>query len=157
MLFAQWVGRDGDELKIAFVYNFTKFITWPSAKFADSAAFDICVFGREELVGKFRALETQRARDRTIEVGRITGAAEALACEVLYVEAASLGSASVSATLASVQDLPVLTISDGGQFNDNGGVIELTENNNKIAFSIDDDLADAKQLDISSRLLRLAR
>lgn len=157
MLVAQRGGVEGDDLKIAFVYNFTKFISWPSEKFADSAAFDICVVGKEDLVRRFQTLQGQRAQDRTIAVAGVTGAAEARACEVLYVQSASLGSASATATLASVQDLPILTISDGAPFNDSGGVIELKENNNKIAFSIDEQHADAKQLDISSQLLRLAK
>lgn len=157
LLLAQRSGVEGDDLKIAFVYNFTKFVSWPAASLADSAGFDICVLGKQDLARKFQSLENQRVHERVIAVKPVAAAADARSCEVLYVEAASLGSASASSTLAAVQNLPVLTISDGAPFILNGGVIELKEHNNKIVFSIDEARADAGQLGISSQLLRLAK
>lgn len=61
------------------------------------------------------------------------------------------------ATLTAEQDKPVFAISDGGPFKRNGGVIELKENNDRFAFSIDDTLADVRRAGLNSCLPGLGR
>ena len=73
-------------------------------------------------------------------------------CRVVYVSGLN-----VRKFLQSVGNLPVLTISDEEDFIDAGGVIGLVTEGRRIRFDINLGRARDVELQISSRLLQLAR
>ena len=77
------------------------------------------------------------------------------ACHLLFVaEAETRRSAG---GLSAVKTLPVLTVSDGKGFSQEGGIIEFYVDGVTIRFAINVDAAERSRLRISSRLLALAR
>ncbi|MES2626388.1 MAG: YfiR family protein [Pseudomonadota bacterium] len=147
---------DVEELKIAFVYNFSKYITWPQSAFGTSEDFTFCVAGDSSLLAKFDVLAGQLTNQKTVRVVPMQSPDRATQdCHVLYISAGY--KADIKPLLDITDDKPLLTVGDSNGFAEQGGVIELMEVDNKITFRINQAQALAKNLTISSRLLRLAR
>jgi hypothetical protein len=142
------VQRREDQFKAAYLFNFVKFVEWPSSASADTLT--VCFLGGE---GVHEALESgidaKRVGARKLVARRLERPASAASCEVLYAD-----SASVDVTLAT--GLPVLTISDAPQFAAHGGMIELFTENHRLRFVINVAHVQKAGLRISSDLLKLA-
>lgn len=147
---------DVEELKIAFVYNFSKYVEWPASAFAAAEDVIFCVAGSPGLVAKFDVLNGRLTNQKTIRVVPMQPPGQAIQnCQVLYV--ASDYEIDTSQLLAAFGNRPLLTVGDGRGFAERGGMIELMEVDNKITFRINNAQAQAKNIAISSLLLRLAR
>ena len=154
--FPQRIAADVEELKIAFVYNFSKYTSWPASAFASAEDFTFCIAGDPSLIDKFAILAGQQTNQKTIRVVPMQAPDRAVQeCHILYVSADY--KTDTAQLLASLGDRPLLTVGDSMGFAEQGGVIELMEVDNKISFRINKEQAAAKKLNISSRLLRLAR
>jgi hypothetical protein len=150
-------GQDVTEpaLKAAYIYNFAKFTEW-SAEIPASDPLVMCVLG-DTAVGE--ALE--RAVVGRVIVGHrivtlpVVAAAPKRACHVLYVAGVTVAQA--GEMVADLQDLPVLTISDIEGFTRVGGIAQLFFEHGQLRFRIN--LASTKRarIQISSRLLIMAR
>jgi hypothetical protein len=90
-----------------------------------------------------------------IRVQRVQDVREARDCHLLYVPAASTDRFLASAS--EVAKRPVLTVGETREFLRRGGMIQLFLDNDKVRFSINQTAADSAGLQVSSRLLRLAR
>jgi hypothetical protein len=141
-------------VKAAFLYNFTKFVRWPPG--ADQGDLALCVFGEnpfgdglEKLVHGVLLEGRRLVVRRPADLGALKG------CQVLFVSRSERER--VREILASVEDAPVLTVSDMDGFLDQGGMIELVVEENKVRFLVRQDVAERHRLEISSKLLSLAR
>lgn len=147
---------DVEDLKIAFVYNFSKYIDWPRAVFAAAEDVRFCVAGAPALIAKFAILNGQITNDRPIRIIPLQLPGQALqTCHLLYVAADS--AIDTDALLDSFGSKPLLTVGDSRGFSDRGGMIELIEVDHRITFRINNAQAQANDIAISSMLLRLAR
>lgn len=154
--FPQSIASDVEELKIAFVYNFSKYINWPDAALTAAEDFTFCVAGNAFLINKFNMLAGQITHQKSIRIVPMQASDKPIQeCHVLYVS--SDYQTDTGQLLASLGDEPLLTVSDSKGFSENGGMVELMEVDNTITFRINNTQALAKNLQISSRLLRLAR
>ena len=144
-------------LKAAFIYNFAKFTEWPADVMPAGKPLLFCVLGDaaigEALVRtvKGRALAghimevSQSAPDGPLRRG----------CHILYLSGAT---ASQAATLvAGLRDAPVLTISDVEEFTQLGGIAQFYFDHGQLRFNVHVESAKRARLQISSRLLGLAR
>lgn len=144
-----------EALKAAFVYKFTLLVTWPDAAFeGPDAPFSLCLLGGDPFDGALdRALEGRESQGRPLTVRTVE--APAPACHVLYVppdaESALRGHLSV------VRSTPILTIGETEAFADMGGVIYMLVDDGRIRFEINRGAARQAGLEISSRLLQVAR
>ena len=141
-------------VKAAFLYNFTKFVDWPPG--ADQGDLALCVFG-EDPFG--RSLETlaqgERLEGRRLVVRHPAALGDLKACHVLFVSRSERGR--TREILSSLGDAPVLTVADLDGFLDQGGIIGLIVEENKVRFQIRQDVAERSRLKISSKLLSLAK
>ncbi len=143
-------------IKAAFIYNFAKFTTWPSAAFpGPEAPLRICALGTDSLQQALSLLEDKAIRGRKPEISQLLWPDEARLCHVLFVGAAA--EARLQEILQLLDGLPVLTVSDMPDFARLGGVIGLETVQNKIRFKANIDAARNAGLSLSSKLLRLAR
>ena len=145
-----------NDVKAAFLFNFTKFVDWPAAAFHDSAEpLRICVLADAAFTRSLDGIiagETVRGRP----LRRVTPAASDVArCHVLYI--ARSESRQVQTLLSSVAGAPVLTVGESPQFNAYGGVISFVLVNGRVRFDINPRAAERAGLTVSSRLLRIAR
>lgn len=145
----------GPALTAAFLFNFVKFTTWPAEALPADAPLTMCVVNDSAILS---ALErTVGGREVLGHRIRITQATEPDAlrrCHVLYVSGQR---AIVLKTVEVVRDAPVLTVSDLHAFTESGGIIQLHVQRGQLRFAILAEAARRAQLQISARLLALAR
>jgi hypothetical protein len=142
-------------LKAAFIYNFARFTTWPAdAPSGDS--FVICVLNDTAVADALRRAVTGKSlTDRPITVTVVASAAPKRTCRVLYM--AGLPVADVATVVADLKEAPVLTISSIDGFASAGGMTQFFFEHGQLRFRIHLESAKRAGLQISSRLLIMAR
>lgn len=145
------------DLKAAFLYNFTKFVEWPTNAFTSSnTPIRFAVFADEEFGGRLKSLLAKKtAHGRSFEVQTISNAQEAKNFHIVYVPGAE-GRRALP-VLEATNKRPVLTIGESDQFLELGGIISLFFDDEQLAFEVNPQAAERAGLEISSHLLRLAK
>jgi hypothetical protein len=145
------------ELKAAFVYNFAKFVTWPADAFpSTNAPIQLGVFGDEEVSSTLRSLlSDKKAHGRSFEVKRISNPQDAKNFQIVFVTGAEIRRA--PQVLEATKKLPVLTVGETEPFLDLGGMISFVFEDAQLRFEINPEPAEKVKLEISSKLLRLAK
>lgn len=134
-------------IKAAYLYKMAAFVTWPPNAFASaSAPFRICVLKRTDVAGPLSELARgAQAWGRPVLVSEIGSAQDASQCQILFVGDGRTGLG---------DSAPVLTVTDRGAASP--GVVEFTTQQSHVRFVIHRDQADARRLQISSKLLAVA-
>lgn len=142
-------------VKAAYLYNFAKFVEWPPESFADAGApLRICIAGDNPFGSALATLSDKTVGSHRVEVLLVPATMGFDQCHIVFIGRAEQGR--FKALLAKLGRLPILTISDIGDFAQAGGMIGLVETNQRIRFDIN--LAATRQanLKLSSQLLKLA-
>jgi YfiR/HmsC-like len=144
-------GQAGEyELKAAFLYNFAKFVEWPS-----DGGGSIClgIVGPDPFGPTLeRLLAGKTVHERPLAIRRFASADAVEPCHLLFVSAA----AAATYPAAIWTRTGVLAVGEGDAFLATGGVIAFTKEGNKLRFTINAGAADRAQLKLSSQLLKLA-
>ena len=120
--FPQEHTADVEDLKIAFVYNLSKYTSWPASVFVPAESINFCIAGSPALIDKFNILNDQVTNHSTIHVVPMQlPEREIQTCHVLYV--AGDYEINTHELLASFGRRPLLTIGDRRGFSDQGGMI----------------------------------
>jgi len=145
------------EVKAAFLYNFAKFVEWPTNAFtSDAAPLRVAVFGDDDFTAKLAALlSDKKAHGRAFEVKRITNPQDAKNFHIVFVTGAESKRAIL--VLDAVKKSPVLTVGESEDFLDYGGIIMLYFEDAQPRFDINPEAAEKVKLIISSKLLRLGK
>lgn len=142
------------ELKAAFVVNFVRFTTWPPRP--PGHPLVVCVIGDARVSDALgRAARTTPPSDQTLTVVEVTAPTAIDGCQVLFVGADAAQAGSVA--LDRARERPILTIADRPGFARGRGIIELFVDGNRMRFSVNAGNASAAGLQLSSRLLGLAK
>ena len=142
-------------LKAAFIYNFARFTTWPS-DVPQSDSFTICVLNDGAVAEALRhAVSGKVLADRPITVSIVAAAAPKRSCRVLYV--AGMPVSELATVVADLHEAPVLTISSIDGFAMAGGMTQFFFEHGQLRFRIHLESAKRAGLQISSRLLIMAR
>ena len=156
-LYAQMKLATEYQVKAAFLYNFAKFIDWPSSAFTDpKQPLDICVYGRDPFGPALEdALLGKTIGERRVSIGRAMQFQDLVGCHVVFVSNSAHESA---ADLANrLKGRAVLLVGESDGFAASGGAIQFTIEDNRVHFVINPDAADRAGLKISSKLLALAK
>lgn len=147
----------GERVKAAALLNLARFVHWPPAAFnSPTDAFIIGVLGTDPF-GKFldELVKAERIGDRPIEVRRFGSAREAVTSHLLYVGPPY--DASLGERLAVLRGRPVLLVGErNARFESTAGMVSLGIVGNRLALRINLDAANAANLQVSSRVLRIA-
>jgi hypothetical protein len=141
-------------VKAAFVYNFAKFAEWPTR--AAHAPIIVCVVGDDAIAAAL--VDTVRGKNingHALEIWRPQEGTTWRTCSVLFIAAAE--SRQSASDLGGIRTMPILTVSDGKGFSQAGGIIELYVEGGRMRFAINVDAAERSGLQLSSRLLGLAK
>lgn len=133
-----------DKLKAAYMYNFTKFITWESNEAVPTV---FCVHKNAELLSFLDALVKTREKDQISVV--VSDSKDASACHMTYL------STSDDLTVAHLRNSVLITESD--TLTDTAPVFRFYTENQKLRFEIDIARADELDIKISAKLLQVAR
>jgi hypothetical protein len=143
-------------LKAAFLYNFAQFVEWPADALAPGQRLAMCVVGDAAVADalgqtiKGHAIEGHELTVTVLKVGE-----PASGCHLLYVSASEMKRS--AGLLLSAKDASVFTVSDANNFAESGGVAQLIVENDRMRFAINIASAQRGRLNISSKLLSLAR
>ena len=139
-------------VKTAFLYNFSRFVTWPAIAMHERTEFSLCVIGSDPFGEQLDKLTGKTVHSRTLVVNRLSSIAMLDSCHLLYISE----DAELVKVLSVVRDQPVLTVSDVDNFTEQGGIIQFKLVQNKVRFRINESAASSANLNISSKLLSLA-
>ena len=143
-------------LKAAFLYNFTRFIEWPTSAFAGSSeSFDVCVLAGPAFSREVEAVFAgEQVAGRAVRVVFPAPLEDLKSCHLLYI-AREQGQAAQH--LSDLAQMPLLTVGEGRRFLEQGGVIAFQVENDRVRFDVNRRRAEGTGLIISSKLLRVAR
>lgn len=150
-------GRPSEyQVKAAYLYNFTRFVEWPSqAPAVRSSSFAICVLGRDPFGQALDATVAGESVDgKSVVARRISKPEEGLDCRVLFVSASE--DPHLRGDLTVLEKIGVLTVSDIPRFSERGGMIEFVTDGDKVRFEVNLSNAKDSGLSLSSDLLKLA-
>lgn len=144
------------EVKAAFLYNFAKFIEWPSQTFSSpDEPFTVCLAGDDPFRGALeRTVQGENLNGRPLAVRRVGTGETVRGCQILYVSGQEERSS--GQIVAAAANAPVLLVGEAQDFIAAGGMIRFAQTGHRIRFEINPDAAERASLKVSSRLLRLA-
>ncbi len=145
------------KVKAAFIYQFTRFIEWPEATFAEKTSpIIICVSGDQALLDTLQELVAKKeVGGHPFEIRAPSVMMDPEECHILYI-ASDQSLDKYEAVLSGSSTMPVLTVGDAKNFTAEGGVVRLYERKSKLGIEINIDAATRRNLKISSKLLGLA-
>ncbi len=150
-------------VKAGFIYNFAKFVEWPSTAFAEpDSPIVIGVLGTDpfgEIIN--HVVEGKKIGARGFVVRRFKWSKELkdskdfTNCRILFVSSSE--KMHFEEVVEAVKGLPILTVGEAPGFAERGGMIRLMLEDNRVRFEVNVEAAHEGNLNISSRLLTLAR
>lgn len=144
-------------VKLAFLYNFTKYVEWPADSYSYvSAPLAICVVGHDPFNPDIEEeLRVRQAWGHPIRVLRLRPAETLGVCHIVFIPVTEKDHA--AKIVRSLEGSSILTVGETEGFAAMGGIINLTVERSEIHFEINRLAADRAHLKISSQLLNLAR
>ena len=147
-------------IKAGFIYNFAKFVEWPSASLPQSdSPIVIGVLGTDPFGSVLdRIVQDKKIGSHGFVVRRYKwnkDLKDLRDCQILFISASE--KAHTDEIVEFVKWLPILTIGETPGFAERGGVIRFTLEDNRVRFEVNVDAAHNANLNISSRLLTLAK
>jgi len=155
-LAAQGVQAPEYQVKAVFLFNFAQFVDWPPQVVPDSQApLIIGILGHDPFGGILDVtVRGERRGPRPFEVRRYQRVEDIKACDILFISQSE--NDGLEEILLSLKNQPILTVSDSPRFAERGGMIHLVTERNRIRLKINLRAAQAANLTISSKLLRVA-
>ena len=161
-------------VKLVFLYNFLKFVEWPKEKIPDSnEPMIIGIIGTDVFKGALEAVQENSEDSLKVSVKRFKGVEELeesgekkssephpqiediRKCSLLFVCPSERRH--IEEILESVKGHHVLTVADTDGFLEDGGIINLLVEDERVRFEINLGAAQQEKLAIRSKLLRLAK
>jgi hypothetical protein len=144
-------------IKLAFLYNFTKFVEWPLGSYREvSAPLAICIVGHDPFSPDLEAeLRTRKVGAHPVDIRPLRAADSVNACHVVFFPVTEKDHA--DKIMKSLQGSNTLTVGESEGFAAIGGIINLVVEGNKLRFEVNPDAAQRAGLKISSKLLMMAK
>jgi len=144
-------------VKLAFLYNFTKFVEWPAEAYpSPEAPLNICLVGQDPFgYDMEHVLRSRTVGNHPVALLKFKPGQNLKGCHIVFVSADS-GGRSMS-IVADLRSSDTLTVGDSQDFAGNGGMISFMVEENKVRFEINLEATKKTHLRISSKLLALAR
>lgn len=145
------------EIKAAFIYNFAKFVEWPGDSFfSDDAPLRVCALDVAATRTPLSLLDGRVAQGRVIRTAQLQDISGVGQCHILYVPVTT-GASRRETLVNALARRAVLTISEDQLFIDQGGMVSLFVDDDRVRFSVNLKRAHAAGLKISARMLQLAQ
>lgn len=160
LIFAGAKGQQYTEydLKAAYIFNFSKFVTWPeSAYISETSDFNIIVFGDSPVTPVLqKALKNKQVMGRNISIKVIYSVDQITDAHILFVSRDAYSN--LNTIISKCDKKSILVVGDIIEnFCQSGGIINFTPKSSKYRFEINNQAARNSKLMISSKLLALAR
>jgi hypothetical protein len=156
---ASW-GAQGyrvSDVEAAFIYNFAKFVEWPAEAFGRSdSPIAIGIVGEDPFGPVMEQITQGKQVDgHPFVIRRMHASDDMRNRQILFISSSEGGK--TKQLLERLRGTPVLTIGESRGFAKQGGVIDFVVEQGKVRFEINVGAARRARLNISSRLLSLAK
>jgi hypothetical protein len=143
--------------KLAFLYNFAKFIEWPPGSYHyPNAPIVICIAGHDPFSpGNENELRTRTVLGHPIQIRTIRATDVLSVCSIIFIPITEKDQA--GNILRELSGASTLTVGENEGFAARGGIINLTLEGNRLRFEINQLAAERAGLKISSKLFSLAK
>jgi hypothetical protein len=143
-------------IKAAFICKFGNYVEWPRGGVRRQGPFVIGVVASDQVVSELvLAAAGHTVNERPIAVRKWVRGAPVDGLDVIFVGRS--GSALLAETLAATRGQPILTITEAGDAEAAGGIVNFVVVDDKVRFDIALEPAEHSNLKISGRLLAVAR
>lgn len=143
---------DEATLKAAYIYNFTKFIQWPDE---ERPNLRLCAMGTDGNGKSLSALIGKPVRNMQVVVRHAVTLQEIPQCDLVFVAAGY--SPSLERVRQVVNGYPIVIVAESDDVLPNGALLALILRSENIVFEVDLTAARQLGLQISAKLLQLAR
>jgi YfiR/HmsC-like len=153
--YAQSVSED--QVKAAYVYNFAKFIAWPSGAFSGPAApLGFCVLDDRSFEAELtQIIKGKTVGGRAVMVVSVQNGEQSRNCHILFIGSSQAGK--IRHIIAAVQNTSVLTVGEIKGFVEDGGIINFVLEDDRVQFQVNHKAAKQAGLSISAKLLAVAK
>ena len=140
-------------IKAAFIYNFARFTHWAD----ESDTLKICIYGKDPFGSNIDKLNGKKINNRTISVVRTQLIDDVKSCQIAFLNIIPPERHLFRQALNKIQGANVLTVADAANVVDFGVMIGMRIDDNKVGFEVNHTAAKASDLEISAKLLMLAK
>jgi len=141
------------QVKAVFLFNFAQFVDWPSIALPeDNSPLVIGILG-DDPFGSFldETIRGEEVKKHPIIVHRFRHVNDIKSCHILFINVPNTDD-----LIGTLKGKSILTVGDSHNFLQKGGMIRLYTENNKIHMQVNLAAVKAADIDISSKLLRVA-
>lgn len=142
-----------NQAKTSLLFNITKFTQWPRT--APDKTLNLCVYREDPITPTLSSLRDKTSMGRALRVQRVDTTDEALTCQMLFIGRGE--QANLRPMTRALRGQAILVVSDIPDSAERGAVVEISLENQRIAFKINKAVADNADLKFSSQLLSLAK
>jgi hypothetical protein len=144
-------------IKAGFIYNFANLVQWPSNAFTQpDSPIVIGILGADPFGTVLdRVLAGKKVNGRIFVVKRLKSVPDLKECQIVFVSSSEMPH--LAEAIRLIKGMPILTIGELPGFAQRGGIINLVLEDNKVHFEVNVEAAKEAELNLSSRLLALAR
>jgi YfiR/HmsC-like len=145
------------QIKAAYLFNFIKYVDWPEEAFADPLSPIVIGIVGDDPFGSAlpQVVVGKTVQGRDLVIRKYRAGEDLRSSQILFISASE--KKRIPQLLASLLGSSTLTVADINGFLEEGGMIELFSEGNRVRFSIDLDATIRAKLKISAKLLNLAR
>src|ERR1035437_804916 len=155
LLCAQTVSED--QVKAAYVYNFSKFVEWPAQAFASpTAPIRLCVLNDPAFESELNPIVKGKiVGGRAVTVVPVQSGEQSRTCQILFIDSSQ--DRQSRQIIDALRDSSVLTVGESAGFVEEGGMINFVLKDDRVQLQVNHKAATQSGLHISSRLLSVAK
>ncbi len=146
-------------IKAGFLYKFLLFAEWPEEAYSEPGnTIIIGIIGKDSFGNAFEPVEGEIINGRKLIVKKFKEDVPATAlekCHVLFISSSL--KKKMSKILKSLNERPVITVSEVKGFTQTGGMINFLRKGNRVGFEINTSAAESAGIKFRSKLLRVAQ
>ena len=139
-------------VKLAFIYNLTKFVEWPSNS---TVPFSVGIVGSDPFSPELEdELRTREVRGRRIVLKQLKAGDKMSGCQIVFIPVTAKDQA--ASIVKALNGTSTLTISETEGFARLGGIINFAVAGNRLRVEVNPLAAKRAGLKISSKFLKIA-
>ena len=145
------------DVKAVYLYNFSKFITWPNEENEKTKDFIFVVYKNEAFAKVLvKVVKGRVIKGRNCKVILVNKPEDIPKCNILFVS--NVSNVEIKKIFNLTNSKPIVTVGDNIEdFCRNGGLINFTSKQSAKRFEINVNLEEKKDIKISSKLIVLAK
>ncbi len=145
------------KIKAGYLYNFTKFISWPEN---ESETFNLCIIGKDPFGSIIDPIEKRTVKNKPIRLYRLKSIAEAKYCHIIYFGGSNQHLSKIDLALSGILTVGSiensLTVGETKKFSQAGGMFAFFLKEGKVKLLINQQALKKSNLEVSAKLMEIA-